>query len=654
MTQLATTADARGIQLTASAAETTTVPSTPEPAPTETQPTEALIVQTTTLPAVTTTDAPPSEGISLTLTQLATTAETRGLHLTAPAAETTFVPSTLQPGPTEAQPTESLIDQTSTPPTATETDTLPTVNISLTLTQLATTAETRGLQRTASAAETTTVPSTPEPDTTASQPTEPLIDLTATAPAAPETDAPPIEGISLTLTQLATTAETRGLQLTALASESPTVPSTPEPGPTEAQPTESLIDHTSTALAETETDAPPTEGISLTLTQLAMTAEIRGLQLTTLASESTTLPSTPEPSPTAAQPTEPLIDLTATTPALIETDALPTDGISLTLTQLATTADVRGLPLTASAAETTFVPSTSEPVPTEAQPTKIPTVAESDTLQLAPDMTPTSPTATPATMLTETVVVPTETESSIETPTAGFSPTPSGLSIATATPTQILLPSIFAHMISTPTPFGATDAMRAPPCEVSAHWHPYAVQAGDTLASVAWALDISLIELREGNCFATVRGIFEGETLLVPILPALPIATSEPVSPSPDLHYPTVGCESPSARIDSPQAMTELQSIFAVIGSVSLPADGFYRIDVKPAWADSYLAYLESDAALNAPTLALINTEIFGVGLHRLRLSVMDSQGTLIDGGICDIPLLFVGPMLNANPTAQP
>ena len=257
-------------------------------------------------------------------------------------------------------------------------------------------------------------------------------------------------------------------------------------------------------------------------------------------------------------------------------------------------------------------------------------------------------------MLTGTVLVPTETESSIETPTAGFSPTPSRLPIATATPTRMLLPSIFAHLISTPTPFGTTDAMREPQCAVSAHWLPYAVQAGDTLASVARALSISLIELREGNCFATVRGIFEGETLLVPILPALPIATSEPVFPSPDEHYLTIGCESPSARIDSPQAMTELQSIFAVTGRVSLPADGFYRIEVKPAWADSYLAYLESDASSKAPTLALINTEVFGIGLHRLRLSVMDSQGTLIDGGLCDIPLLFVGPMLNVNPTAQP
>jgi len=244
-----------------------------------------------------------------------------------------------------------------------------------------------------------------------------------------------------------------------------------------------------------------------------------------------------------------------------------------------------------------------------------------------------SPTAI-ASQLTATAAA-TDSPSHVKTRT----PTPSRT--AAVTPTETPLPFYFAYLIPTPTAYGTSeDALRLD-CEVEEDWLSYEVQAGDTLLALALASDISLIELREGNCFEPIRGIFAEEALLVPRLPAMPVETPAPVFLPPEMASAAVGCEHSLAEILSPQPLDQVQDIFAIIGNVQLPEEGKYQIAIKPGWSDVYYPYLESGKTVQRDVIGLINTEIFGTGSHRLRLTVTNSAGEAVAGGLCDIPLVF-------------
>ena len=98
------------------------------------------------------------------------------------------------------------------------------------------------------------------------------------------------------------------------------------------------------------------------------------------------------------------------------------------------------------------------------------------------------------------------------------------------------------------------------------------------------------------------------------------------------------------ATISSPESLADVSGIFGIFGSVSIPDGGAYRIAIQPAWSGEYHLYLALESTLDRELLGLINAEIFGIGLHRLRLTVVDSSGEMVDGGLCDIPLVFSSP----------
>ena len=222
------------------------------------------------------------------------------------------------------------------------------------------------------------------------------------------------------------------------------------------------------------------------------------------------------------------------------------------------------------------------------------------------------------------------------------SPTPSQTSAVT--PTETPLPFYFAYLIPTPTAYGTSEVAIRLDCEVEEDWLSYEVQVGDTLLALALASDISLIELREGNCFEPIRGIFAGEALRVPRMPARPVETPAPVFLPPELVSAAFGCEHAMAEIHSPQPMDQVQDIFAIIGNVQLPEKGKYQLAIKPDWSNVYYPYLESDKVVQRDVIGLINTEIFGAGSHRLRLTVSNSAGEMLPGGLCDMPLVFGRP----------
>ena len=213
-----------------------------------------------------------------------------------------------------------------------------------------------------------------------------------------------------------------------------------------------------------------------------------------------------------------------------------------------------------------------------------------------------------------------------------------------ATPTATMLPFYFAYLIPTPTAYGYVEDAARLDCAVEESWLSYEVQTGDTLLALALAADSGLIELREGNCFESIRGIFAGEKLLVPRLPEQPVEAPAPIVLSEEQESPVVGCDTDLATIVAPKPLGIVQDIFALVGSARIPAGGRYQVAIKPAWSDAYHPYLESDQSVNGDVIGLVNTEIFGDGSQRIKLTVSNREGEAIEGGICDIPVVFGSP----------
>ena len=207
----------------------------------------------------------------------------------------------------------------------------------------------------------------------------------------------------------------------------------------------------------------------------------------------------------------------------------------------------------------------------------------------------------------------------------------------TATP----LPEVIAHLIATPTAFGAVAADAEPACTLAAGWLPYEVQSGDSLLALALATGSSLIELREGNCFSPVTGIIAGESIAVPNLPESPIISASSQIPVADAAKQIKGCESRRALILEPEPMAEFFGLFAIRGRALIPDGGKYRLSVKPAWSPDYHRFLDVESPVYDDIIGLINTEIFGTGLQRLRLELVGSDGNIVADSFCEIPLIF-------------
>ena len=228
---------------------------------------------------------------------------------------------------------------------------------------------------------------------------------------------------------------------------------------------------------------------------------------------------------------------------------------------------------------------------------------------------------------------------------ASLAPEPSETAEAAAPVTESAtpLPAVFAHLIATPTAFGAVGDVEGPECTVVEGWQPYEVQDGDSLLALALASGSSLIEVREGNCFGPVTGIIVGETIALPQLPASPIDPARTLFPISDAAFQVAGCESARAVITEPAPLTELQGIFALRGRALIPDGGLYRISVKPAWSPDYHLLVQVNQAVDNDLIALINTEVFGPGLQRLRLELVGSGGNSVTDNICEIPVVFKG-----------
>ncbi|MCY3574591.1 MAG: LysM peptidoglycan-binding domain-containing protein, partial [Chloroflexi bacterium] len=239
------------------------------------------------------------------------------------------------------------------------------------------------------------------------------------------------------------------------------------------------------------------------------------------------------------------------------------------------------------------------------------------------------------------------TQSRLELPVEIASPTqPAPMVIEGAVadlPGPRALPRLDAVLLPTPTLHGTPQPGLPDACRVRADWLPYQVKPGDTLFALAEQSGTSLVALRDGNCFSYVRGALPGERILLPSPPDLPApsATSSATEQEDDVR----GCASRSAAFMQFAPMSELADIVAIRGSAAVPAGGRYRLLIRPGGSLDYALYYESAAAKQDEVLALLNIEIFGSGLHSLRLEVLDAEGVQINAGFCEIPLLFQPPI---------
>ena len=65
-------------------------------------------------------------------------------------------------------------------------------------------------------------------------------------------------------------------------------------------------------------------------------------------------------------------------------------------------------------------------------------------------------------------------------------------------------------------------------------------------------------------------------------------------------------------------------------------------MEIRPAWSDKFWEYREVKPAPASEFQILINTEVFGTGLHWLRVSQLDLDGEVKDGSICEVLVVFL------------
>lgn len=188
----------------------------------------------------------------------------------------------------------------------------------------------------------------------------------------------------------------------------------------------------------------------------------------------------------------------------------------------------------------------------------------------------------------------------------------------------------------------ASDDPPEDACEVAEDWTAYVVQAGDNLFAIAYHSDISLVDLRNGNCFDALRSVFAGETILLPAPPKVSLATAVPVFPVDPEDTAPISCEGDGAKILSPQPWQELHGVFTLLASAEDAHESDYLVEVRPAWTESYWEYRPLAPEGPDHLRSLINTEVFGPGLHWLRVTQLNELREPIAASTCDIPTIFV------------
>jgi LysM repeat protein len=266
-----------------------------------------------------------------------------------------------------------------------------------------------------------------------------------------------------------------------------------------------------------------------------------------------------------------------------------------------------------------------------------------------PTNTP-SPTATKTPRPTNTQV-PTATDTRRPTNTPSPSATNTRPPTITPSPTATLRPSAtptsrnaMTGIIPTPPPsptvLPTNQPSRTPSnCQLPQGWTSYTVQAGNTLFAIALATNSTVAELRDANCIENIDNITTGDVIFVPRAPLRPVATFVPSGIRDGLN--PIGCQTSNVIITSPISAQHLNGTFAVYGSAARSDFLYYKLEIRPDGASIYNFYMDSYNQVNNGVLGEINSELFGTGLHWVKLTMVDIHSTIPADATCEIPVIF-------------
>lgn len=277
---------------------------------------------------------------------------------------------------------------------------------------------------------------------------------------------------------------------------------------------------------------------------------------------------------------------------------------------------------------------TPTPTPTDTQ-TSTSTPALTVTAAKSTSTSAATYTTTPAGMLIQaTTLAPTLTSSATRVlPTASDTATlkPSATAIpATLTPTITITATATSTATATITATLEPEGTPAA-CSRPAGWVVYLVQPGDTLATIAEAVDSTVQQLGRVNCITSPANLLVGDVLYVPKLPAG--ATDETLM---------VGCEAPEiASLTQPEPGANLERAVRLHGTATDSNFAYYRIEVRRDASRIFEFYLRSDLAMVDSELGTLNPAVFSSGQHWLRLVVVRRDGTIPAAGVCAIRVNF-------------
>ncbi len=416
-------------------------------------------------------------------------------------------------------------------------------------------------------------------------------------------------------TQVTQIASATGIPTTVALSD------TPKPEATTAQPP-------ATRAPSVEKTAEPVETDTLTPTTVAPSDTPTDRPPATDTAEPPTPRPTNSPVPTRVEPSD-------TAPAIVQAitePAIPTD-TEVPPTETPTATD------TATDRPTATDTSTATERPTDVPPTA--TSTATDTVE---------PTDTPRPSLTPTDTptnIPTASNTPTDTPTATDTPTPTDTHTPTATNTPSLTrtprPTETSGILPTPTGSLTPEADQlVNGCPRPEGWEIYVVEQGNTLFSIARAVGSTVRVLQAANCLADPDVIFVGMALSVPTLPVAPVFTSVPSTPQPGNHpaFAVEGCTYPGVQIASPTIGQSVSGTITLTGTATQDNFWYYRIEVRPNSDQVYRFISRSETQVATGALGQIDTNIFGDGLHWLRVTVVDLTGG-VNVSPCAIPVIF-------------
>lgn len=252
-----------------------------------------------------------------------------------------------------------------------------------------------------------------------------------------------------------------------------------------------------------------------------------------------------------------------------------------------------------------------------------------------------APSATKTATLTKAPATVTSTRTLAATPTAIHTATTEITVTATYTatlkPSTTAIPATLTPTMSvtpTDTPTSELEGTTAA-CSRPAGWVVYLLQPGDTLATIAEAVDSTIQQLGRVNCIISPDTLLVGDVLYVPQLPEGAPDASDDI---------LVGCEaSEIAVLTQPEPGDSLDKVVKLRGTATTGDAnfGYYRIEVRPDASRIFEFYLRSDLSMLDSDLGILNPAGFDRGRHWLRLVIVRRDGTIQPDGICAIPVNF-------------